>query len=133
MLPIVIAEFYLHLKEGSTETSITDPSTSKAVKVNLVEVARIFNLFNEGPNPKSARVEIESEFKRFTEEPDDIWRTGLNALRQTLHSMFHLFAQLFTKTMASHIGGHSRISKVKIWAVSVFGDAVEGVKYNLEI
>lgn len=60
ILPIAVAEFNLHLEGRSIETSITNPSTGKVATINLFDVAEVFHLFNEGPDPESAGVEIEA-------------------------------------------------------------------------
>lgn len=80
VLPTVVAKFYLHLQEGSTETSITDPSTSESVPINLLDIARAFHLYNEEPDPEYIRVEIEAKFRCFIANPNVVWKTGLNRL-----------------------------------------------------
>lgn len=92
ILPMAVVEFYLHLKEGSTVISIIDHSTGKADKIEIIDVVRVFKLSNEGTDPESARVKIEAEFICFTEDPDAVRKTGLNALRHNQQSPFNYFA-----------------------------------------
>lgn len=73
-----------HGNQIAPKTTITDPCTGEVVIIKLVDVARVLNLCNEVTDQESAGVEIKAEFKKFTKHPNAIWKTSLNALRQTL-------------------------------------------------
>lgn len=132
ILPQTVAEFYLNMAPETVSTSITDSSTNTLVMVDLLEKAtRVFHLRGEGKFPEAAGAnEVVWEYNRFATDPSIKWVKGLNPLRTLIRPAFNFIAELVTKTIACHLGGHSSLTEFNVCDVSTICDSANGVKYN---
>lgn len=120
------------MEKRSEVTSIKDPTAMKRVQLKLVDVARLFKRNSEGDDPENTGIRIDNEYQTFTVVEKADWSQPKLKLRSALQEPFNYIAELFTKNMASHVGGHTGISENKIRAVSAIYHAVNGKKYNWE-
>lgn len=129
---MAITEFLLNLEEGADRTIILDPSTNQQVAVKVKDVTSVFSLPNDGLDPLTAGIRIDDEYKRFSIKEDaDLYAKKSNLWAALLKPLNYM-AELYTKTMACHIGGHSNASGFKIRVVSAMVDGLKGTTYDWE-
>lgn len=120
------------MASNTISTSITDPSTDTLVSMDLLDIAtQVFLLYGEGKFQEiSGATKVVWGYRHFAAHPSVKWVKVLNPLRTLLRPPFNFIAELATKNIACHLGGHNGMTKFKIRAISTICDSANDIKYN---
>lgn len=132
LLPKAVFEFSINMNKDTATTAIIDPLITELMQIDLNDLSStIFKLNGDSTKPESAGVnDFQSEFCRFSTDPNVVWRTGMWPIRDIVRPPFNHLAEIITKTLLCHWGGHNAVTEHKICTVSIICDSAGGAMYD---